>query len=176
MALRSPKDFGVGPDDTAEPTPHVAGVYWDRTADFGAFLKEVRRRKGWTTRDAAKEFGVSQAYITKLENQERKQAPGEEVLRRIAEVYGLDLREVMHEAGIRFEIPPSLELKLHVDDAFVRLLSDPRFRPGGFEPDHHRYFSPVVKQQILDLALNVARAVQEEGLDLEAWLAEGGDR
>jgi transcriptional regulator with XRE-family HTH domain len=175
MALRSPKDVGRDPDEVVEGTPHVAGVYWDPTADFGAWLRTVRERKGWTTREAAKHFGVSQAYVSKLENQERKQAPGEDVLRRIAGVYGVDLREVMHEAGIRFEIPPSLELNLQVDDAFLRLLSDPRFRPGGFEPDHHRYFSPVVKQQILDLALNVARAVQEEGIDLEAWLTEGGE-
>ena len=173
MGLRSPKDLGL-----KEPGPpltrHDVPVFWDRDSDFGGYLKTVRERKGWTTRDAAARFGVSQAYISKLENQVRKQAPGEDLIGRVAEVYGLDVREVMHEAGYRFDIPRSLELKVSVDEAFRRLLNEPRFRPAGFQPDDERFFAPIVKQQIVDLALNVARAVGEEGLDLEAWLRDGG--
>ncbi|MCK6524685.1 hypothetical protein L6R49_25030 [Myxococcota bacterium] len=102
-----------------------------------------------------------------------KRAPGDDLIQRVAEVYGLDPREVMHEAGLRFVIPPSLTLKLPVEQAFMRLFMDPRFRPVGFEAEHHGYYSLVVKQQLLDVALSVARAVKEEGFDLERWLAEG---
>ncbi len=173
MALRSPRDLGLKKPGS-DTTEHEVAVFWDRTVDFGGWLKSVRERKGWTTREAAAQFRVSQAYISKLEHQERKQAPGEDLLHRIAEVYGLDVREVMHEAGYRFDIPRSLELKVSVDEAFRRLLNDPRFRPSGFQPDDERFFAPVVKQQIVDLVLNVARATREDGVDVEAWLRDGG--
>ncbi|MBK9649053.1 MAG: helix-turn-helix transcriptional regulator [Deltaproteobacteria bacterium] len=173
MALRSPKELTFGSAPEGEHTTHSAEVYWDPDADFGGYLKRAREQRGWTTREAARRFGVSQAYITKLEHQTRKRAPGDDLIQRVAEVYGLDPREVMHEAGLRFVIPPSLTLKLPVEQAFMRLLMDPRFRPVGFEPEHHGYYSLVVKQQLLDVALSVARAVKEEGFDLERWLAEG---
>lgn len=173
MALRSPRDLGL-PEPGQSVTQHDVPLFWDRDADFGAYLKGVRERKGWTTREAAAKFGVSQAYISKLENQPRKQAPGADLLHRVAEVFGVDVREVMHEAGYRFDIPRSLELKVSVDDAFRRVLNDPRFRPSGFQPDDERFFAPVVKQQIVDLVLNVARAAREDGVDVEAWLRDGG--
>lgn len=175
MSLRSPKDLGVRNPDVSV-TKHEVAVFWDASAPFGAFLKAIRERKGWTTRRAAEAFGVSQAYITKLENTDRKRAPNSDLLHKIADVYGLDVREVMHEAGYRYDIPPSLDLKVAVDEAFRRLLNDPRFRPAGFHPDEERYLAPLVKQQFIDLALNVARVVRDQDFDLEGWLrATGGD-
>ncbi len=173
MALRSPKDLGL-PKRGQSTTKHEVAVFWDSTADFGAYLKGVRERKGWTTRAAAERFGVSQAYITKLENADRKRAPGTDIIHKIADVYGLDVREVMHEAGYRYDIPPSLDLKVGIDEAFRKLLNDPRFRPSGFHPDEEQFLSPLVKQQFVDLALNVARIVRDRDFDLEAWLREGG--
>ncbi len=173
MALRSPKDLGIkGP--RSKGTEHDVPLLWDREADFGAYLKAVRNRKGWTTRVAAEKFGVSQAYVTKLENTDRKRPPGTDILRKVADVYGLDFREVMHEAGYRYDIPPSLDLKMAVDEAFRKLLNDPRFRPSGFHPDEEQFLSPLVKQQFVDLALNVARVVREQDFDLEGWLRQDG--
>lgn len=175
MAVRSPKDLGLKAP-RSKTTEHEVPLLWDREADFGRYLKAVRNRKGWTTRRAADEFGVSQAYITKLENADRKRPPGTEILGKVADIYGLDFREVMHEAGYRYDIPPSLDLKVAVDEAFRKLLTDPRFRPAGYHPDEEQFLSPLVKQQFVDLALNVARVVREQGLDLEAWLrADGGE-
>ncbi|MBK7756607.1 MAG: transcriptional regulator [Deltaproteobacteria bacterium] len=171
--MRSPKDLGLK-EPGVSTISHQVAVFWDKAAEFGTYLRSVRERKGWTTREAAAQFGVSQAYISKLENQPRKQAPGEDLIHRVAEVYGLDVREVMHEAGYRFDIPRSLELQVSVDEAFRRLLNDPRFRPSGFQPDDERFFAPIVKQQIVDLVLNVARAAREDGVDVEAWLRDGG--
>jgi transcriptional regulator with XRE-family HTH domain len=173
MALRSPKELELPTPDAAK-TEHEVAVFWDRTAEFGAYLKGIRERKGWTTRAAAEHFGFSQAYVTKLENAERKRAPGTDLIQRLADGYGLDVREVMHEAGFRYDIPPSLELKVGVDEAFRRLLNDPRFRPAGFHADQEQYLAPLVKQQFVDLALNVARVVREEGFDLDAWLRKAG--
>lgn len=174
MALRSPKDLQDKPAPGADLTAHDVHIFWDSASNFGAYLKAVRERRQWTTRQAAAKFGVSQAYISKLENQERKQAPGEALVRRVADVYGLDFREVMHEAGYRFDIPPSLELKITVDQAFRKLVEDPRFRPSGYHPDEERFLAPIVRQQMVDLALNVARVVREQDFDLDAWLREGG--
>jgi transcriptional regulator with XRE-family HTH domain len=146
MALRSPKELGFEDEAQPDDTEHAVPLLWDRDADFGGYLKAVRNRKGWTTRRAAEEFGVSQAYITKLENADRKRPPGTEILKKVADVYGLDFREVMHEAGYRYDIPPSLELKVAVDDAFRKLLGDRRFRPSGFHPEEEKFLSTLVKQ------------------------------
>ena len=174
MTLRSPSDMGRK-EPGVPTTAHRVTAYWDQTADFGAYLKEVRNRKGLTTRQAAEAFGVSQAYITKLENHQRKQPPGEALIRRVSDVYGLDFREVMDRAGYRLDIPRSLELKMDIDNAFRRLMGDLRFRPSGHQPDDERFYSAVVKQHIVDLALNVARIVRDENLDLEDWLRRVGD-
>ena len=173
LPLRSPLDLGLK-DPPPNGEEHEVPLMWDRESDFGHYLKTIRTRKGWTTRRAAEAFGLSQAYITKLEHHDRKRPPGTDLIRKVADVYGLDVREVMHEAGYRFDIPPSLELKVAVDDAFRKLLTDKRFRPAGYHPDEEQFLSPLVKQQFVDLALNVARVVREHDFDLEAWLRDSG--
>lgn len=173
MPLRSPKELGLKKPG-AHGAEHEVAVFWDNAADFGGYLKSVRERKGWTTRAAADQFGVSQAYITKLENTDRKRAPGTDLIHKIADVYGLDVREVMHEAGFRYDIPPSLDRRVGVDAAFRKLLNDPRFRPSGFHPDEEQFLAPLVRQQFVDLKLNVARVVRSKDFDLEARLREGG--
>jgi transcriptional regulator with XRE-family HTH domain len=174
MAMRYPEDFG--PEELEEgPTAREVHVSWDPNSDFGGYLKTVRERMQWTTREAAAKFGVSQTYISKLENHRRKKAPSYGLLERIAEVYGLDLKEVMREAGYRFRIPIALELKLAIDVAFRVLVNDPRFRPVGFEPDHERFYAPQVKQQMVDLALKVAQVVYEEDFDFQGWLRKEVD-
>lgn len=174
MATRSPLDLAPSqPGDPDHAERFDMGVFWDRQSDFGAYLKRIRERKGWTTRVAASHFGVSQAYITKLEHHERRRPPSTDLVKRVADVYGVDVREAMHEAGYRYEIPAVLDLQIGVDDAFRRLLGDERLTPAGYAPDDERFYAPLVKQHIVDLAVNVAKAVRD-GLDLEALLRGRG--
>jgi transcriptional regulator with XRE-family HTH domain len=174
MKRQDYEDFGPRDPDNDNPRREVQ-FFWDPLCDFGGYLKRIREQKKWTTRDAAAKLDVSQAYVSKLENQARDSPPRRELLERIADVYGLDLRQVMHEAGYRFTVPPALEIRLAVDESFHALVNHPRFRPTGFEPEHERYYAPKIKQQMVDLALKVARAIREDDFDLETWLCKKVD-
>lgn len=74
---------------------------WDAAAPFGAYLRRIRVERGWTSRGAADLLGCSQAYVSALENKPRHRPPTIELLQRIARGYGLDIRDVLREAGFR---------------------------------------------------------------------------
>jgi transcriptional regulator with XRE-family HTH domain len=147
-------------------------VFWDSSAQFGAYLRRIRIERGWTSREAGDKLGFSQAYVSALENKSRKQPPGMELIHTIVDGYGLDLQEVLREAGFRFPVPPSVDLELIIDEAFDRLMAEEKVRPPTYETQQARFLSSFAKQQILDLVLKVARAAKE-GFDVEALLRGG---
>src|SRR4029077_12938388 len=64
---------------------------------FGAFIRREREAKGLSLRDMAKKIKVSPTFLSKVETENWK--PGEEKLRKIAEVIGCDSEELMAKAG-----------------------------------------------------------------------------
>lgn len=176
MALESPLEFDIGDDgrpvgESRETRP----MRWVGDDGFGAYLKELRERAGWTTRQAAPKFDISQAYLSKMENAVRKRPPSLEWLKRVAEVYGCDLREVLHEAGFRFDVPADVDFDLHLDAIFAALMTHRRYRPKELEGRDLQFYSPRMKRQIVDLVLNVWRSASEgDDFDLEQLLEDGG--
>ena len=51
-------------------------------------LQKLRKEKGWTQAIAAREIGIQQSYLSKLEN--GKLLPSEDVYEKIAQAYGID--------------------------------------------------------------------------------------
>ena len=153
-------------------------TYWDPTSDFAGYVRSLREQRGWTTRDAALRFGKSQAYVSRLEHLDRHRAPGMDVVRLIADVYAIDLREVLHRAGYRFELPPSFADALDAERAFEKLVGDPRFVPPGYQPEYAKLLAPEVKRYLVHVAIRSARATRAGDLDVEAWLGRstGGAR
>jgi transcriptional regulator with XRE-family HTH domain len=85
---------------------------------FGAFLRALRRRKGRTQRDLAREVGVDYSYLSKLEND----APGfstvsERTLSRLAEALDADPDEVITRAG---KVPSDVQRILIDDFSLIR--------------------------------------------------------
>ena len=64
---------------------------------FGAFIRREREAKGLSLRDMAKRNKVSPTFLSKVETEDWK--PGEEKLRKIAEVIGCDPDDLLARAG-----------------------------------------------------------------------------
>jgi len=66
--------------------------------DFGEYLRKLREEQRWSLRQVAAKTGVSVSYITQIENGKRK-APGPEILKKLAPVYKVPVRELLKAAG-----------------------------------------------------------------------------
>lgn len=59
---------------------------------FGDYIRDVRRRLDWTQPEAAREIGIEQSYLSKLET--GKSYPAEDVFSSIIQRYDIDLSEL----------------------------------------------------------------------------------
>ena len=64
---------------------------------FGAFIRREREAKGLSLREMAKKIKVSPTFLSKVETEDWK--PGEDKLRKIAEVIGCDPDDLLARAG-----------------------------------------------------------------------------
>ena len=64
---------------------------------FSAFIRREREAKGFSLRDMVKKIKVSPTFLSKVETEDWK--PGEEKLRKIAEVIGSDPDDLLARAG-----------------------------------------------------------------------------
>lgn len=171
MALESPRNFEIGDDGRpVGDARHTHRLRWVGDNEFGAYVRQLRRQRGWSTREAAPAFGKSQAFVSKLENTVRSKPPSLELLKLVAEVFECDLRDVLHEAGFRFDVLVERDFDAGVADVFDRLMRDPRFGPRGFKAEQADFYAPRMKRQVVDLVLNVWRATLDDDFDLEEWL------
>ena len=93
---------------TSDPTPET----------FGQTIKRLRRERGLTQRELASELGIDFTYLSKLENG-RGEAPGEETVRKLAELLEFDTEELLALAG---KLPPELRTRAQADLTFARVL------------------------------------------------------
>jgi transcriptional regulator with XRE-family HTH domain len=85
---------------------------------FGARIQQLRRDHGMTQRQVAAELGIDFTYLSKLEN-DRGEPPGEETVRRLAQLFGIDAEELLAKAG---KIPTELRERAQGDVQFATLL------------------------------------------------------
>jgi len=107
MTAHSPRDI---PDLERLLTTLEPGVDfrlpWAWAFDFPAFLKHHRIRAGLSLRQVADRVGVSHAALHQHEDESRtkRKPPPLNLLRGLAEVFGLSLGELMSQAGYFVEI------------------------------------------------------------------------
>jgi HTH-type transcriptional regulator, competence development regulator len=70
--------------------------------NLGKTITAARERKGLTLRDVERETGVSNAYLSQLENAKIK-APSPNVLHKLAELYEVPYTALMAAAGYPVE-------------------------------------------------------------------------
>ena len=100
--------------------------------NFGEYLRKLREAQRWSLRQVAAKTGVSVSYITQIENGKRK-APGPEILKKLAPVYIVPVRELLKAAGYledAKEIRAVLSEEEEVERAFNFVLGDPRYQFG----------------------------------------------
>lgn len=65
--------------------------------NLGQHLRSLRKNRGLTLTELAKQSGVSHPYISQVENDKFKPSP--EILRKIAEPLGVSYEQLLHYAG-----------------------------------------------------------------------------
>lgn len=70
-----------------------------RITRFGQYLKELREGKGLSTHKLAELSGVSQSYISHVENGRKKKTPSPEILKKLADALEVQYMELMQDAG-----------------------------------------------------------------------------
>ena len=97
--------------------------------NFGQFLKSLRERQRMSMRDVEKESGVSNPYIAQIEKGDRP-PPRPEILRKLAGVYKVTVRELFMRAGYLDEPEVTATEEERIEAAFQYVLSDPDYKLG----------------------------------------------
>ncbi|MES2638085.1 MAG: helix-turn-helix domain-containing protein [Myxococcota bacterium] len=173
MATRSPTELQL---KNAPPSPTgpvgVAALMWEARASFGPYLRGLRDAARLSLRAAAEEMGVSFSYLAKLETGEKPTPPSLKVLQRMANLYGRDLRELMHEAGFRFETSPEVEaLEESLDARFLRLVTHPELRPMRMDAVIIEMIPPLVKRQWIEFAKKLEKHLLGSSDEVDAIVA-----
>jgi len=97
--------------------------------NFGQYMKDLRQKVRMSLREVERESGVSNAYIAQLERGDRP-PPSAEILKKLAPVYNVPLRDLLKAAGYWDEEKPSLTEEEEVEMAFQFVMNDPRYKSG----------------------------------------------
>lgn len=96
---------------------------------FGEYMKSLRLKVRMSLREVERESGVSNAYIAQIERGDRP-PPSAEILKKLAPVYNVPVRDLLKAAGYWDEDKPSLTEEEEVEMAFQFVMNDPRYRSG----------------------------------------------
>lgn len=96
---------------------------------LGEYLKKARLEHRLSLRQAEELSGVSNAYISLIENGIRKD-PHPNILKNLARAYSLDIKEMMRVAGYLEEKPSEKDEKTEIDRLYTEAISDPAFSYG----------------------------------------------
>jgi transcriptional regulator with XRE-family HTH domain len=69
------------------------------SSEFGAFLKSLRKDRKMSTHRLAELSGVSQSYITQVENGRKANPPSPEIIKKLAKALNRPPVVLMHKAG-----------------------------------------------------------------------------
>ena len=162
---------GESPTNAAES--FLARILWGSNPAFGGYLARGREDVNLSLRAASGKVGISHTYLAQMEQYEVRSAPPMDLLAKLAKVYGLDEREVQHEAGYRYELPQEIaeELANREERQFKRLLLNDLFRPDGFSDEDIAKFPPAVWATVVELARKVDANARASGPDLAPILS-----
>jgi transcriptional regulator with XRE-family HTH domain len=97
--------------------------------NFGEYMKTLRDEQRLSLRDVAAQTGVSISYLTQIEHG-RKKNPGPDMLKRLAPIYSVPVRDLLKAAGYLEEVKPVLTDEEEVEMAFRYVMNDPRYKSG----------------------------------------------
>jgi transcriptional regulator with XRE-family HTH domain len=172
----SPLALAVGAipdDDSLDEGSAVERLLWGYAPTFGAYLAKCREDANLSTRAAAAKVGISHTWLAQLEQFPLRSMPEVRTVRRLARLYGVDERAMLHELGVRYELPEDVAeevANLH-ERRFTRLMLHDRFRPDGFTEDDIAKFPPAVMAFVVDFAKKVDANARDGGPTIAAIFA-----
>lgn len=96
---------------------------------FGEYIRGLRLEQRLSLREVQGMSGVSNSYITLLERGERP-PPGVDVLKKLAPVYNVPVRDLLRAAGHLDEAVRDISEEEEVEMAFRFVMNDPRYKSG----------------------------------------------
>jgi transcriptional regulator with XRE-family HTH domain len=97
--------------------------------NFGDYLRTLRLEQKLSLREAEKLSGVSNSYLGLIERGHRP-VPGAEILKKLAPVYDVPVRDLLRAAGYLKDQELALSEEEEVDMAFKYVMNDPRYKSG----------------------------------------------
>ena len=97
---------------------------------FGDFLKKLRARKGISLKKVEEGTGISNAYLSQLENGKRRRLPNPTRLKVLADYYNVSIQQLLEKAGYYKEGDIQETKEQKIEKAFLHVLSDPAFKYG----------------------------------------------
>ena len=98
--------------------------------NFGKYLKDLRNNQKLSLRDVEAKGSISPSYLAQIE-QGRRRPPGPDILKRLAPVYDVPVRDLLKAAGYLEEAGGTLSDEEEVELAFKYVMSDPRYKSGA---------------------------------------------
>jgi len=97
--------------------------------NFGEYLRTLRLEQKLSLREAEKLSGVSNSYLGLIERGQRP-IPGADILKKLAPVYNVPVRDMMRSAGYLKNEDVSISEDDEVEMAFNFVMNDPRYKSG----------------------------------------------
>ncbi len=98
--------------------------------DFGEYLRGLRTEQRLSLREVEEWAGVSSSYLAQIE-QGKRRPPGADILKRLAPVYNVPIRDLLRAAGYLEERITELSEEEEVEMAFRYVMNDPRYKSGA---------------------------------------------
>jgi len=96
---------------------------------FGEYLRDLRVEQRLSLREVEEQSGVSNSYLGLIERGQRP-APGAEILKKLAPVYDVPVRDLLRAAGYLKEEDNTITEEDEVEMAFKFVMNDPRYKSG----------------------------------------------
>jgi len=97
--------------------------------NFGEYLRTLRLEKRYSLRQVEELSGVSNSYLGLIERGQRP-IPGADILKKLAPVFDVPVRDLLAVAGYLKEEDISLSEEDEVEMAFRFVMNDPRYKSG----------------------------------------------
>jgi len=97
--------------------------------NFGEYLRTLRLEKRYSLREVEELSGVSNSYLGLIERGQRP-IPGADILKKLAPVFDVPVRDLLATAGYLKEEDTSMSEDDEVDMAFRFVMNDPRYKSG----------------------------------------------
>lgn len=97
--------------------------------DFGEYLRTLRAEQRLSLREVEQLAGVSNSYLGLIERGQRP-VPGADILKKLAHVYDVPVRDLLGAAGYLKDEDATLTEEDEVEMAFKYVMNDPRYKSG----------------------------------------------